>query len=92
MLTEAMICEGCELTPAEFSLVITNSTSTANIVFGCWPCTRQALDDWAADPGDCEGYEVKRLHTPCPGCSTDGSNAMGLAGHLSDCAYNPLAA
>lgn len=26
----------------------------------------------------------------CPGCSTDGSNAMGLRGHLSDCVYNPM--
>lgn len=28
----------------------------------------------------------------CPGCSTDGSNAMGLQGHLSDCIYNPMRA
>lgn len=24
----------------------------------------------------------------CPGCSTDGSNAMGLQGHLPTCIYN----
>lgn len=24
----------------------------------------------------------------CPGCSTDGSNPMGLQGHLPTCIYN----
>lgn len=26
----------------------------------------------------------------CPGCSIDGSNAMGLQGHLETCIYNPM--
>lgn len=38
---------------------------------------------------DVSGFH-KHNETPrCPGCSTDGSNALGLHGHLHDCIYNP---
>lgn len=34
--------------------------------------------------------ETAHREQVCPGCATDGSNAMGLHGHLPDCIYNPM--
>ena len=33
---------------------------------------------------------MTELARACPGCRTDGSNAMGLQGHLPECIYNPM--
>lgn len=32
----------------------------------------------------------REVKIECPGCSIDGSNAMGLRGHLSYCQFNPM--
>lgn len=49
----------------------------------------QARDDLLRRIDDALGGEV-RADEKCPGCSTDGSNALGLKGHLADCIYNPM--
>ena len=68
MNEEPILCEGHEdkPLPAVASLVMMDSRSAANIAFVCEQCLAELMKEWALNPEDCVGWEVRLLAAPDP--------------------------